>query len=104
MSQGRKISGRAMLVAHSARGSSRIGQTARLLYRKYTIKVVIRSSAATKNGLPSVDNQETGTMLPKDQLASWAQFYDSARHNEILDEKTTVLIHLAVAMSVGCYP
>jgi len=43
-------------------------------------------------------------MLPKNQLKAWADFYDSARKNEFLDERTTVLIHLAVSMSVGCYP
>ena len=72
---------------------------ANLLYRKTTIRV-----AEARKCLPSGDREETKTMLPKDQLASWAQFYDSARHNDILDEKTTILIHLAVAMSVGCYP
>ena len=70
-----------------------------LLYRKTAIKL-----SKARNRLPPVGSEETGTMLPKDQLSSWAQFYDSARHNEILDEKTTILIHLAVAMSVGCYP
>lgn len=34
----------------------------------------------------------------------WEKFYDSARHNEILDERTTVLLHLATAMAVACYP
>jgi hypothetical protein len=31
-------------------------------------------------------------------------FYDSARNNEVLDPKTTILIHLASAMAVGCSP
>lgn len=43
-------------------------------------------------------------MLPKPQLEAWKRYYDSARHNEYLDEKTTLMIHLATAMSVGCYP
>jgi hypothetical protein len=43
-------------------------------------------------------------MLPKPQLAAWAEYYDSARHNDVLDERTTVMIHLATAMSTGCYP
>lgn len=34
----------------------------------------------------------------------WEAFYDSARHNDILDERTTVMLHLATAMAVGCYP
>jgi hypothetical protein len=43
-------------------------------------------------------------MLPQDQRKAFNEFYDSARHNEILDPKTTLLIHLATAMAVGCYP
>jgi hypothetical protein len=43
-------------------------------------------------------------MLTKDRAISWKAFYDSARHNDILDERTTVLIHLAAAMATGCYP
>jgi hypothetical protein len=35
---------------------------------------------------------------------SWQAFYDSARHNDVLDERTTLLLHLASAMAVGCYP
>ena len=47
--------------------------------------------------------KETG-MLPKKQNKAYNDFYDSARHNEFLEPKTTVLIHLATAMAVGCYP
>ncbi len=43
-------------------------------------------------------------MLPADQKKAYSGFYDSARRNKILDEKTTVLIHLASAMALGCYP
>ena len=43
-------------------------------------------------------------MLPADQKKTYTAFYDSARHNKILDEKTTVLIHLAAAMALACYP
>lgn len=43
-------------------------------------------------------------MLPRDQKKAYSAFYNSARHNEILGEKTTVLIHLAAAMALGCYP
>jgi hypothetical protein len=31
-------------------------------------------------------------------------FYDTARQNGILDSKTTIMLHLATAMSAGCYP
>lgn len=43
-------------------------------------------------------------MLPDDQRRAYSAFYDAARHNKILDPKTTLLIHLATAMAVGCYP
>ncbi len=43
-------------------------------------------------------------MLPKDQRRSFNQFYDSARGNEILEPKTTLMIHLAASMALGCYP
>ena len=43
-------------------------------------------------------------MLPKEQKKAYADFYGSARNNEILEKKTTVMIHLAAAMALGCYP
>ncbi len=43
-------------------------------------------------------------MLPKKQLEAFGAFYDSARHNDILDPKTTYLIRMGAAMAVGCSP
>jgi hypothetical protein len=43
-------------------------------------------------------------MLPDKQKSTYVEFYNSARYNEILDPKTTLMIHLATAMAVGCYP
>jgi len=43
-------------------------------------------------------------MLPTKQQKAYKEFYISARFNEILDPKTTLMIHLAAAMAVGCYP
>ena len=43
-------------------------------------------------------------MLPEKQLTAFNGFYDSARYNDILEPKTTLMIHLASAMAVGCYP
>jgi hypothetical protein len=43
-------------------------------------------------------------MLPDKQKNSFTEFYDSARYNEILEPKTTLMIHMAVAMAVACYP
>jgi hypothetical protein len=41
-------------------------------------------------------------MLPEKQSKAFSDFYDSARDNAILDPKTTLLIHIACAMAVGC--
>ncbi len=43
-------------------------------------------------------------MLPIKQKANYENFYNSARNNEILDSKTTLMIHLASAMAFACYP
>jgi hypothetical protein len=43
-------------------------------------------------------------MLPKKQENAYNDFYDLARYNEILEPKTTLMIHLATAMAIGCYP
>lgn len=43
-------------------------------------------------------------MLPEKQKKAFEDFYDSARYNEILAPKTTLMIHLAAAMAVGCAP
>jgi len=43
-------------------------------------------------------------MLPKKQKTTYTDFYNSARYNEVLESKTTLMIHLAAAMAVGCYP
>jgi hypothetical protein len=42
--------------------------------------------------------------LPKEQKRAYARFYHSARNNEILDAKTTLMIHLAAGLAIGCYP
>jgi len=38
------------------------------------------------------------------QSRAWADFYDSARHNTVLDPRTTLMLHLASAMALGCDP
>ena len=43
-------------------------------------------------------------MLPKQQDETFSAFYKAARYNRILEPKTTLMIHLATAMSSGCYP
>jgi hypothetical protein len=43
-------------------------------------------------------------LLPKEQQDAYGEFYNAARQNNILDEKTTILLHLASAMAFACYP
>ena len=43
-------------------------------------------------------------MLPEKQKEAYTEFYNSARLNEILAPKTTLMLHLASAMAMGCYP
>ena len=43
-------------------------------------------------------------MLPDKQQQAYGAFYDEVRHNDILDPKTTLLLHLATAMALGCSP
>jgi hypothetical protein len=43
-------------------------------------------------------------MSVNEQKRAYAAFYRAARNNEILDAKTTLLVHLAAALSQGCYP
>ena len=43
-------------------------------------------------------------MLSEKQAIAFDNFYKSARNNEILDPKTTLLVHMAAAMATACYP
>lgn len=43
-------------------------------------------------------------MLPEKQLQAWRVYYRTARKNDQFDERTSLLLHLASAMSVGCVP
>jgi alkylhydroperoxidase/carboxymuconolactone decarboxylase family protein YurZ len=43
-------------------------------------------------------------MLSEIQMKTFNEFYNTARNNKTLDEKTTFLIHLAASMAVACYP
>ncbi len=42
--------------------------------------------------------------MPSDQDEAFWAFYNTARKNDVLEEKTTFLVHLGVSMAVGCYP
>ncbi len=43
-------------------------------------------------------------MLPAKQAKAYEAFFESTAHNEVLDQKTTVMIQLAAAFAIGCYP
>ena len=54
---------------------------------------------------PRVPNLLKGEpMLPKRQKQTYEEFFESTAKNEILDQKTTVMIQLAVSLAIGCYP
>ncbi len=42
--------------------------------------------------------------MKSQQMDYFDQFYDSARHNDTFDDRTTLLLHLASAMALGCEP
>jgi hypothetical protein len=43
-------------------------------------------------------------LLPEKQRKTYTDFYKSARHNETLEPKTTLMLHMAAAMALACYP
>jgi hypothetical protein len=43
-------------------------------------------------------------MAPEKWIKAFNEFYNTARNNKILDPKTTLLIHMATAIAVACYP
>ena len=43
-------------------------------------------------------------MLPEKQKNAYSEFYKAAHENEFLPRKTTLMIHLASAMALGCKP
>jgi hypothetical protein len=45
-----------------------------------------------------------GEMLPMEQQKAFDAFYDSARQNTILEPRTTLMLHVATAMAIGCRP
>lgn len=58
------------------------------------LEIVPKANASKKEQL----------MVPEKQMKAFNEFYNSVRNNKILDSKTTLLIHMATAMAVGCYP
>jgi len=53
---------------------------------------------------PQSEYRKEKPVLPGHQDAAFEEFYKSARFNKILDQKTTIMIHLATALSTACEP
>jgi len=49
-------------------------------------------------------SQKEEPMAPEKQMKAFNKFYNSVLNNKTLDSKTTLLIQMATAMAVGCYP
>ena len=48
---------------------------------------------------------QSAVHMPRNpQDRAFDAFYDAVRENDVLEKKTTLLLHLAVAISAGCYP
>lgn len=54
--------------------------------------------------MKDLDVEKEKNMLPKNQKARFSDFYNSASQNEVFDPKTTLMLHLAAAMALGCVP
>jgi len=44
------------------------------------------------------------TMLPKKQHEAFSRFSEAAYESEVLDARTTLMLQMATAMVIGCYP
>ncbi len=43
-------------------------------------------------------------MMPEQIQKTYRSFMDSVRQNNVLDARTTSMIYMAAALSIGCYP
>jgi hypothetical protein len=43
-------------------------------------------------------------MIPIKQLNAFNEFQNQVRDNDIFEPKITLMLHLAAATAVGCYP
>ena len=80
---------------------------------RYTLLAAFLTGRQTQNPtrLPrntgrdgAVHLEKEGPVLPEKQDKTFGEFYKAARYNDILDQKTSLMIHLATAMSAACYP
>jgi len=66
--------------------------------------VLLRITGGVNGRTKEKPLEKESRVLPEKQDKAFGEFYKSARYNKILDKKTTLLIHLATAMSAACYP
>ncbi len=43
-------------------------------------------------------------MLPEIQNQKYEEFFESTAENEILNQKTTLMVQLAASFVIGCHP
>jgi len=43
-------------------------------------------------------------VLSEKQQKTFDDFYNATRYNKTVDQKTTIMLHMSVAMALGCYP
>jgi hypothetical protein len=43
-------------------------------------------------------------MLPTRIEKAYTAFFNATNKNDVLEEKTTIMIQLAASMAMGCYP
>jgi hypothetical protein len=51
-----------------------------------------------------LNGRKERNLLPEKQRKAYTDFYKSARQNEVLEPKTTLMLHMAAAMAFACYP
>jgi hypothetical protein len=70
--------------------------------------MIVRPSRQREPAITRMDsslrNRKEVSVLPTEQKKAFGAFYGSARNNQILDPKTTLLVHLATSMAVACDP
>ena len=78
-------------------------------WARWPVEYLIRqypflTGSTGSTGKPANQHRKEKPLLPEKQKNKYRQFYDSARNNDILEPKTTLMLHMATAMAVGCYP
>jgi hypothetical protein len=62
----------------------------------------VQSIVMAMSGCNIRNKVQSGEILPNDHKKRFSDFYDTARHNDILKRKTTFMIQTAAALAIGC--